>query len=100
MYTPQVVVAAAAWYDALGDNRALVEKTVAETIAWERREAETLDKTTLAELAKSLEIVTLTPPEREAFVAVTRPVYETMSRFIGKDQIEKLQRAAEAARKP
>lgn len=100
MYTPQVVVASAAWYDALGDNRALVDKAVAETIAWERREAETLDKTTLAELAKSLDIVTLTAAERAAFVAATQPVYETMSRFIGKDQIEKLQRAAEAARKP
>ena len=100
MYTPHVLLASAAWYDALGEDRARVDAAVAETIAWERREAEALDRTTLEELGRTLAIVSLSASERQAFVDATRPVYDAMGRIVGKEQIVNLQRAADAARRP
>ena len=98
MYTPQVLLASAAWYDALGDERKRVDDAVAETIAWERREADALDRTTLAELNRALAVVTLDPAERAAFVEATRPVYDVMERIIGKDDVARVRRAADDAR--
>jgi|GEM_PF-4224838 len=66
-------------------------------MAWGRREADALDRTTLAELSRALAVVTLDPAERSAFIEAMRPVYDPVERIIGKDHVDRVRRAADDA---
>ena len=99
MYTPHVLVASAAWYESLGEQRAAVDGAVAEAVAWDRREAETADRETLAELRRTMEVVTLDDAGRRAFAAATQAAYAAMEHVVGKDEVARVRQAAGAARR-
>ncbi|GAC1593755.1 MAG: hypothetical protein NVS3B28_23970 [Candidatus Velthaea sp.] len=98
MYTPHVIVASAVWYDSLGARRAAVDAAVAETVAWDRREAESAERTTLAELRRTMEVVTLDDSARRAFITATQPAYVAMEQIVGTAEVSRVRAAAENVR--
>ena len=98
MYTPHVLVASAVWYESLGAQRAAVDAAIAETVAWDRREAEAADRETLALLRRTMTVVTLDEAERRAFVSAAQPVYAAMEQIVGRTEVARVRQAAESAR--
>ncbi|GAC1421456.1 MAG: hypothetical protein NVSMB64_30220 [Candidatus Velthaea sp.] len=99
MYTPHVIVASAVWYDSLGDRRAAVDAAIAETIAWDRREAEKADRETLAELRRTMDVLTLDERGRRAFVEATQPAYAAMEQIVGSAEVTRVRQAAASVRR-
>jgi len=98
-FAVQVIVANAAWYEAIGpERRARVAAVVAETMAWQTDDLARAERTALSDLEKRLEITRLTDAEHRAFVGATSAAYTVIERLVGAEPIAHIRRAAEQSR--
>jgi TRAP-type C4-dicarboxylate transport system substrate-binding protein len=97
-YATQLIVANAAWLNALGERRVRLDAAVAGLVAWQGEDAARAERAALAELEKRMEVVRLSESERRAFVESTRPAYDVLARLIGAEPVAHVRRAADQAR--
>jgi tripartite ATP-independent transporter DctP family solute receptor len=98
-YTPQIVFANPAAFEALGAHRGAVEDALREAIAWHRTRAREMERDALAWLRTRMEITELGPSQREAFrSAAADSVDRHIDRLVGGGRCARLRRAAATLR--
>ncbi len=80
------------WHSLPEDTRKILEETMAEVTAWERKEAQELNERDLAEIKASgkVKIHVQTEEERQVWKKVWEPLYDQFMPVIGPDLIEAL----------
>lgn len=78
----------ALWQGLSPKEQEIFTMAAAEAASWHRKEQAAANEKYLAELGKTLEVVTLTPEQVAAFRQVMQPVYDEWTAIIGEDLIK------------